>query len=799
MAIQIYPDGFPNTPSEAIEFSYFLSESEKAEWREWLGTASDEQKEELVDILHSMWQDNQKNAVPESFANNITNNPDPFGTQPVAQNFSQAQEFDHFSGSQNPPAQNNFANQNPPVFNQPAPAQFQPQPQQNPFGQQPAQSNPNNNYHPQAPQNFSAPQFNQNPAPFLQDYPQNLPQQPQPVFNQQSNFGDYSQPQAFQPQPVAQNFSQAQEFDHFSGSQNPPAPQNNFANQNPPVFNQPAPAQFQPQPQQNPFGQQPQSSPASQFVPNPLPQIPTQQPNFGDYSQPQTFQPQPVAQNFSEPSAKPVFFAQPPTSFDEPHFEPIKESPELPSDLPAIPQKSDQSKPKPPQPEIADPKKEDFVNDNTQLKESPKVEEEIESMEDFVAQSADLPEVKKEAQEKPQPKPAQKPDPFKVKDNFDLSLDIPKNDKNFQPKKKEDINMESLVKDNKYRPNPLLDDADNQKANKKEDIKFEYKSKNPKPKTFSEESKPNDKEPPKDNSRFEFTPQIKRNNNTSKPNSNQDLKPKNEQKSKDSFNNSSKEEKPTNNSDFGKDASKNPISFSDLKETGTKEMLNEIYQDYVSTYDTNQRKFMNFLERITKLLSNYENIADHFEDLTKKLLKMNDTIVAQAKDIQLLKNNSQTQGDTPVQVQIDDLQYDLDKLEKEVRTLRTENRRRLDSVDQQLAAVGADNYKENGVMQKIELLKSEIQEIKSGQTSNIVKFNRDNSNSESDQQANNIVRVNRNNPEETQEEPVNNIQKFNPNSNRRNQDRNRQSDRNFNNSRDQAVVKKSNLDLTGIL
>ncbi|MFM7853479.1 MAG: hypothetical protein ACKO96_16550, partial [Flammeovirgaceae bacterium] len=194
-------------------------------------------------------------------------------------------------------------------------------------------------------------------------------------------------------------------------------------------------------------------------------------------------------------------------------------------------------------------------------------------------------------------------------------------------------------------------------------------------------------------------------------------------------------ENTSNNPD--KTSSKNAISFSDLKETGAKEMLNEIYQDYVSTYDANQRKFMNFLERITKLLSNYENIADHFEDLTKKHLQMNDTIVSQAKDIQLLKSNTRLQGDTPVQDQIDDLRYDLDKLEKEVRILRTENRRKFDDVNQQLAAVGADNYKENGVMQKIELLKSEINQIKNGQLGNNAKFNRENPNLEQDQQANN--------------------------------------------------------------
>ena len=67
-----FNDGFPKKPIDAIEFSYFLSESEKQEWREWILTATSDQQDELVNILHSMWQDNQKNAVPESFANNVS-------------------------------------------------------------------------------------------------------------------------------------------------------------------------------------------------------------------------------------------------------------------------------------------------------------------------------------------------------------------------------------------------------------------------------------------------------------------------------------------------------------------------------------------------------------------------------------------------------------------------------------------------------------------------------------------------------------------------------------------------------
>ncbi|MFM7855534.1 MAG: hypothetical protein ACKO96_27315, partial [Flammeovirgaceae bacterium] len=168
--------------------------------------------------------------------------------------------------------------------------------------------------------------------------------------------------------------------------------------------------------------------------------------------------PQVAKTTFAEPSpAFNVISPKPEEDFIEPASFPLPQvaPPKVEEKLPPIKEPV-----KPKEDFVVTPEFEDVAENN----------EEIESMGDFVAQPKDLPETKKTVEEKPQPKLAQKPDPFKVKDNFDLSLDIPKNDKNFQPKKKEDINMESLVKDNKYRPNPLLDNTekDEEKSDKKD-------------------------------------------------------------------------------------------------------------------------------------------------------------------------------------------------------------------------------------------------------------------------------------------------------------------------------------------
>lgn len=67
MSQNTYPDGFPLTPLESIDFSYTFSNEEKNEWREWVKTATAEQQQELVDTLHSIWIENLKEVVPNGF------------------------------------------------------------------------------------------------------------------------------------------------------------------------------------------------------------------------------------------------------------------------------------------------------------------------------------------------------------------------------------------------------------------------------------------------------------------------------------------------------------------------------------------------------------------------------------------------------------------------------------------------------------------------------------------------------------------------------------------------------------
>jgi hypothetical protein len=69
-----YQDSFPTDPTAVVNY-YFKNESEKQEWLTWLQTATEEQKQEMVDTLHSMWLEQTAEAQkqPETSNTPLTN------------------------------------------------------------------------------------------------------------------------------------------------------------------------------------------------------------------------------------------------------------------------------------------------------------------------------------------------------------------------------------------------------------------------------------------------------------------------------------------------------------------------------------------------------------------------------------------------------------------------------------------------------------------------------------------------------------------------------------------------------
>ena len=274
-----------------------------------------------------------------------------------------------------------------------------------------------------------------------------------------------------------------------------------------------------------------------------------------------------------------------------------------------------------------------------------------------------------------------------------------------EKKASSEINIESLVKDNKYTPNPILDDtsaiedfvyrnADNEKAgfNKSEPSKsIEPDPENEIDLSFVSNFKSEPVEDKKETNKLE----NKINTDASQGEKKNQFKGQ-QNDNKKQFKGGNKNKK----DDF--------VNFSKLKENDASGLLGGIYQDYLETSDSNQKKLTLFLERVASVLSNYEQITGHLEDSTAKMIQINDKVVDQAKDIQQLKNATQTATGSSLQEQIDDVRYDIDSLEKEFRSLKTETRRKQNETAEQLAALGADAYKSGGIMQKMELLKVDI-------------------------------------------------------------------------------------------
>lgn len=174
-----FNDGFPNDPIQAINFSYFLTPEEKNDWFEWLKTATNEDKVDLVNTLHDIWVDNQKRQEPS------------MQQQPEQSPQNQPQAPQGFN------SQPNFTPQSPVQPNQ---VQSQTQ-YTSAIPEAPA---PSFGFNPQSPVGFGAPQqtqpsFNQPPQQSSAPQAQPINTAPQPITQQQP-----VQPQAnqFVPQPA---------------------------------------------------------------------------------------------------------------------------------------------------------------------------------------------------------------------------------------------------------------------------------------------------------------------------------------------------------------------------------------------------------------------------------------------------------------------------------------------------------------------------------------------------------------------------------------------------------------------
>jgi hypothetical protein len=630
-----YPDGFPKTPLEAIQFSYFLADSEKQEWMEWLKTATPEQKDELVDILHSMWQDNQKNAVPENFTN-VNTGPNNFGNNPTTNNQKPTSDFNTSIQNSTPVP--------PPQSQQ----QFN-QPNQN-FGQ--------NNWNPKQTNQPTQNAINNNIANF--EPPSSNPQQINSHNQQPNPFSSYQNPPAnpfIQNTEIVPNFNQNSQ-QNFSENQN-------LNNQNL-QFGQ-TQANFNPEE----FGR---NNPQQNIERN-IQKLPVTKPSFKQI----TNSNQDNNQNFeNKENSKP--------NQNNSDFNSSNNSSEF---------------------NFPNPK----ISENSSFVDSQNKQKNVED---------------------------KKPEPEFVtpqkKDRPDNRVDI-----------------ESLVKDSKYKPSPILDEIPVREVEKETNNNFQNR-----PETNFEKSKTNDsnqnfrdirKENPRpvsENSKPKIVPTIKKPQNNFREQT--ELKKPVEinkenrlEKENNSVNRNNPKQEPERNN---RDRMQQGFNYSKIKSVnnvGGGGGLGNIYGDYIATYDENQRKYASFLQKLTDSISAIEAQMNlRFDAITQQNTETNRKLVDQAREIQQLKNATRTRGGSSLQEQIDDLHYDFSRMDRDFREFKTETRRSTDEISEQLAAAGADIYKDNGIVQKIDNLQDNIKELQQiqgispnssfGGQNNIQNFNRNNSN-----------------------------------------------------------------------
>ncbi|MEM1312317.1 MAG: hypothetical protein AAGF07_02545 [Patescibacteria group bacterium] len=157
---------------------------------------------------------------------------------------------------------------------------------------------------------------------------------------------------------------------------------------------------------------------------------------------------------------------------------------------------------------------------------------------------------------------------------------------------------------------------------------------------------------------------------------------------------------------------------SKLRESAAKNLLDDVYKTYqdskAKTAQTSRDmddKFAALLDRVMQVISDSDRLATYHESIIDKIIEVNDKVVAQAKEIQLLKNNTQSRGGVSLQDQVDEMRDDIERLNRDTRTMRIEQRRKYDEITSQLASLDADSFKQDKTNHIIDRLKSDVFQI----------------------------------------------------------------------------------------
>lgn len=154
------------------------------------------------------------------------------------------------------------------------------------------------------------------------------------------------------------------------------------------------------------------------------------------------------------------------------------------------------------------------------------------------------------------------------------------------------------------------------------------------------------------------------------------------------------------------------IDFVSIRSNTKKEDIVLIKNAFVSSRQLHEDSFNNFVEKVTTVICEFEEVNDYIEAMTDKVLTINDEVISQAQDIQDLKNQTQNRGGS-LQDQIDEVKYDVEKILKEIRNIRIEIKRSNDEIRSRLSILEADSFRaeNDGINQKLSVIKSELSKL----------------------------------------------------------------------------------------
>jgi uncharacterized protein YoxC len=164
-------------------------------------------------------------------------------------------------------------------------------------------------------------------------------------------------------------------------------------------------------------------------------------------------------------------------------------------------------------------------------------------------------------------------------------------------------------------------------------------------------------------------------------------------------------------------SNKTVFNIAKIRESATRKALEEIYASYneareksyleEKTYRETQGEFM---DKVMKVVVNFEQVADFFDSMTQKLLEMNDKLVQQVKDYSEMKSKLTSQQ-ADLSDQVEEIRRDVDRLYREVRDGKSETRRKIEEIDGQMASFGADAYRQDGILQRLDLIMSRLHKV----------------------------------------------------------------------------------------